>query len=49
MKKFTNKSNRTKFSQNLRKVLVSLAEDSLKSGDTKFISKEVLSRMKSSM
>ncbi len=49
MKKLNNQSSRTKFSQDLRQILVDLAEDSLNSVDRKLISKDAFDRMKSSM
>lgn len=49
MKNSNNKTRRTKFSQDLRKVLVDLAEETLQSTDNKIISKSGLNRMKVSM
>jgi hypothetical protein len=49
MKNSNNKTRRTKFSQDLRKILVDLAEESLQSTDNQFISKSGLNQMKGSM
>lgn len=49
MKSIKNSVVRTKFSQKLRKTLVSMAEDSLKAGERKYIKTDVLDSMKSSI